>query len=223
MSRPPRTGIKICGITSPCDAARCIEAGADYLGIIFVPETPRYVEISTAISILDAVSKAVPVVGVFQNQPLEVILSVLEKLSLSYVQLHGDEPLEMLEKLPVPVIKVRTIDQAPAQTLATLPLLAHNGPKAWLLDLPKGSSHSHNPWDTPPEPGFLSKIPCGEWWMAGQLSPENIQARVERWQPWVVDVASGVEAAPGEKDPRKVQAFCQAVQQARSQSVFLSQ
>lgn len=198
--------IKICGITSEQDAALAIESGADFIGLIFVERSPRHVTAEQARRIVRSVDGAVPCVGVFQNQPIGIVQELVESLGLDYAQFHGNEPMSDCAAVPVPVIRKQTLDEAfgihrlaEAETPGNI--------KYWLLEPPKGTSLLS--WSAPlplgPEqvgkPSFL----------AGGLSPDNIHIVLSRYQPAGLDVASGVESAPGKKDPELLKQFCKRI------------
>jgi len=202
------TRVKICGITSAEDAAAAVDAGADALGLIFVPGTPRCVAPDVAAGILEAVPPLVATVGVFVDHPLEEVLRIISVLGLHAVQLHGQEPAAYSRRIPVPVIRaLRVRDAASLHPLETYP--AH----AFLLDayvegLPGGTGTPIS-WDLAlrakgGKPVILS----------GGLRPETVAQAVRLVRPYGVDVSSGVEASPGRKDHRKVREFIVNVRQA---------
>ena len=202
------TRVKICGITSAEDAAAAVDAGADALGVVFAPGTPRYVAPDAAAEILAAVPPLVATVGVFVDHPLEDVLRIISVLGLHAVQLHGQEPAAYSRRIPVPVIRaLRVRDAASLHPLETYP--AH----AFLLDayvegLPGGTGTPIS-WDLAlrakgGKPVILS----------GGLRPETVAQAVRLVRPYGVDVSSGVEASPGRKDHRKVREFIVNVRQA---------
>ena len=202
------TRVKICGITSAEDAAAAVDAGADALGLIFVPGTPRCVAPDVAAGILEAVPPLVATVGVFVDHPLAELLRIVAALRLHAVQLHGQEPAAYSRRIPVPVIRaLRVRDAASLHPLETYP--AH----AFLLDayvegLPGGTGTPIS-WDLAlrakgGKPVILS----------GGLRPETVAQAVRLVRPYGVDVSSGVEASPGRKDHRKVREFIVNVRQA---------
>jgi phosphoribosylanthranilate isomerase len=228
----PPIRIKICGITTVEDARLAIEAGADFLGLIFAPRSPRCVEIKTAREIALAVKEETPplgwggatrLVGVFQDQDLAEIQAVVKQVPLDFIQLHGEEPLSLAAQLPLPVIRFAPLVEAG-------PLLGWNAEidttgkriAALLLEPPKGSGLSLPDW--------LEAHPDGEaalrtisretpLFLAGGLTPDNIAAVLHRVRPFAVDVASGVEiqpGAPGRKDAGKLRAFCATIRESHS-------
>ena len=202
------TRVKICGITSAEDAAAAVDAGADALGLVFVPGTPRHVAPDLAAGILEAVPPLVATVGVFMDHPLEEVLRIVSVLGLHAVQLHGQEPAAYSRRIPVPVIRaVRVRDAASLRSLETYP--AH----AFLLDayvegLPGGTGTPISLDLARQAKGRKPVI------LSGGLRPETVSQAVRLVRPYGVDVSSGVEASPGRKDHAKVREFIVNVRQA---------
>jgi phosphoribosylanthranilate isomerase len=210
------TNIKICGLTNLTDALVAAEAGADLLGFIFFPKSPRYVAPATVAAILpevSAVNPAIKTVGVFVNKPANQIATILAESGLDYAQLHGDESPDWFASLHGCCYKA--LRPADAQTAASqaatfAPLSTIDGPR-WMIDAydphAYGGTGQRADWHTAAQlaqryPGLL---------LAGGLTPENVAQALAVVQPWGVDVASGVEAEPGRKDHDKVRTFVEAV------------
>lgn len=213
MSRPL---VKICGITNPDDALSAIKAGADWLGLIFVPGTPRFISIEVARIILDVVRTSkvhVEVVGVFQNAAFQEIQDHLAVLSLDRIQLHGEESPDFCSAFSVPVVKTLFLNEDAdfsclRQLAASYKSVA--SVKTLLLDLPKEKGlQSITQFMNDEELGrFFQDFPC---LMAGGLKPDTISDVLNRFQAIGVDVASGVEQSVGKKDISKMNQFCQLV------------
>jgi phosphoribosylanthranilate isomerase len=214
------TRVKICGITSLEDAWMAVQAGADALGFIFVEKTPRFVTPEQVAAIVRRLPPFVTPVGVFWDHPAGHVKAVIEACGLRAIQLHGDEKPEDWGGAPVPVIKA--IKLPPATTIEGLPeykLGDRIGALKWrrvaaaiLFDSEarwsEGETREPIEWRAirlmgamaPPE----ARIPII---LSGGLTPDNVARAVETVRPFAVDVNSGVEARPGQKDPEKVRRF----------------
>jgi phosphoribosylanthranilate isomerase len=194
--------IKICGLTRPADAEAAIAAGADLLGFVFVAGTPRALDPAEAGWIRDIVGAEK--VGVFRDAELDEIRAVRRDLGLDRVQLHGGEPDEWLEDLgPETLRRVRPDGIDPWRRAAVL-----SGRCLPLLDPGAGDGVAFD-W------GALRPRPTGLWiGLAGGLTPATVAEAIHRVRPALVDVSSGVEAAPGIKDPELMTAFVAAARAA---------
>jgi phosphoribosylanthranilate isomerase len=201
--------IKICGIKTLDDARTAIEAGADMLGFNFHPSSPRYLAPDACAGLLAQVGRrrsSFAAVGVFVNAAPEEIRAVLDGCGLDLAQLSGDEPLETLAALGDRAFKtLRLRDSQPvADILASVPARTH--PPAFLLDAhvlgQYGGTGKTVDWELASHLAQQTSL-----LLAGGLTPENVAEAVRRVRPWGVDVASGVESAPGEKDPVRVREF----------------
>jgi phosphoribosylanthranilate isomerase len=202
------TRVKICGITSLEDAAAAVDAGADAVGMILVPGTPRYVEPERAARIVERLPPLVTAVGVFADHPVEEVLRLVAALRLQAVQLHGNEPAAYSRRMPVPVIRaLRVRDAESLAPVATYPA------QAFLLDAyvegRLGGTGTAIPWELALQ--AKGRVPCI---LSGGLRPETVAEAVRVVRPYGVDVSSGVEASPGRKDHRKVREFIVNVRQA---------
>jgi len=210
--------VKICGLTNHADAQVAWEAGADLLGFIFYAKSPRYVAPTTVAAIvreLRAADRAQPVacVGVFVNHPLAEVAAIVAQVGLDFVQLHGNEDLVQLQALHGRAYKALRPADAPSAHNEAAHFAPHGAPTGprWMLDAydphAYGGTGKRADWELASHlaaqyPGLL---------LAGGLSPDNVAAAVHAVNPWGVDVASGVEASPGQKDHAKVRAFVAAV------------
>ena len=203
------TRVKVCGITRPEDAELAVELGAWALGFILWPRSPRVADIDVAARISAAQRRRVELVGVFVNQTLDEIAHAADELHLSHVQLHGDEGpafcAEAARRSGAKVIKaVRVASAADFQDLERYHTDFH------LLDtaargLRGGTGQT---WDWALAARRRRKIPAI---LSGGLTAGNVASGIVAVEPYAVDVSSGVEAAPGIKDPEKVAAFMAAV------------
>jgi len=207
------TKIKICGIKTLPDALAAIDAGADYLGFNFYPKSARFIKIDACAEITSVLKREHPqiiLVGVFVNSPVDEIKQILETCSLDLAQLHGNETLEMLKALDRKAFKAfRGVPQkvngfARKQAPTLLVDAAVKGAY--------GGTGVTADWSAAVE---LAR--CYPLLLAGGLTVENVAEAVQQVRPWGVDVASGVEASPGEKDASKMKAFVQAVRDGQSQ------
>ncbi len=225
-----RTLIKICGITNVEDAIAAIDAGADCLGLIFVAASPRSISEAQAKTIVEVVRQresSVKLVGVFQNASMEEVTRIVQNVSLDWVQLHGEESPAFCRQMPVPVIKALTVKSAlsPDTLLAQLTEYAPSSAsniQLLLLDTPK-VSETRNAWlavqDVLSDAAVRTQLTETPHFLAGGLLPETVPEVIARFHPHGVDVASGVEIAPGKKDGQKLAAFCRAVRQVENAGV----
>ncbi len=192
--------VKICGITRLEDALAAARLGADWLGFNFWPRSRRYIAPEAAAAIVAALPPAVTPVGVFVDPTAAELGRAIQVSGVRTVQLHGDEPPALCAAVPVPVVKgIRVRD---ARSLAAL---AAYEVSAFLLDSATpgyGGSGTGFDWALASE--IALDVPL---WLAGGLTPENVSEAVRRVRPRGVDVASGVESAPGVKDVRLMEAF----------------
>jgi len=205
--------VKICGITNLDDATLAIEAGADMLGFNFYPPSPRYITPETCGKIIKALERSnhsAVYVGVFVNATKENIASVLNKCGLDLAQLSGDETPEIIQDFGERVFKglrIRYLSEAldKAQKFANK-LIA----PALLVDAHQAGTYGGTGrlanWD-------VARVVAERYpvLLAGGLNPGNVGRALDKVHPWGVDVASGVELIPGEKDPQLVREFIRTV------------
>ena len=205
--------IKICGITREEDAWAAVDAGADALGFVFVPGTPRFIEPERAASITRHLPPFVSCVGLFVNADPALIRAAVTEARLDTVQLHGDESPEvgLLLRGQVRVIQAFRV-QGP-EILLQLPNYRKSA-DAWLLDAyvpgAAGGTGARFDWNLAVEARELGHPLI----LAGGLKPENIADAVRQVRPFAVDVSSGVEISPGRKDFEKVQKLIAAARSA---------
>ena len=206
------TKIKICGIKTVADALAAMDAGADLIGFNFYPKSPRYIDVGRCRDIMSVMRKYghITYVGVFVNASIEEIRVTMETCELSLAQLHGDESSQILNALDGKAFKAfRGIPQ-------NLDGFARHDAPSLLVDASVKGAYGGTgvvaDWNGVAE--LARKYPL---LLAGGLTPENVADAVRQVRPWGVDVASGVESAPGEKDPNKMMAFVQAVRDAQNQ------
>lgn len=200
-----RTRVKICGITNLTDAETAIDAGADALGFIFVPETPRYITPNSASEIIRSLPPFITTVGVFRNVEHKEIEDIATKTGITSVQLHGTESPKFCAQISLPVVKVFEL-----QTKEDLKIIDDYNVNAFLVDKPKSISGG----TINLELALKARHHTNRLILAGGLTPENVADAVQYVKPYAVDVASGVESEKRRKDPQKIKAFISAVKQA---------
>src|SRR5581483_702557 len=203
-----RVRIKICGITTPEDGVMAARAGADAIGLVFFPKSPRFVTSSAARAIAFAVPPFVLRVGVFVDATPEAIREAVEAGSLDVLQLHGHESPETFSSLPRRAIKAIRVGAGFDLAQA----LRYEGRAQGLLldtqsDRALGGTGETFDWslvqEVRPQVSYLV--------LAGGLDSQNAARAIRAVRPDALDVSSGVESEPGRKDPEKVKAFIDAV------------
>ena len=201
--------VKICGITNWEDARRAIAGGADLLGFNFVPTSPRYVTPAKARRMAARLPRKISAVGVFQNESEDTMLEIARRVGLDQLQLHGDEPPAVVERLGrrLGVIKAVRVSKRfrPAE------LGVYRRADAILLDgysrRARGGTGKTFDWTI----ARRAKRPGRRIFLAGGLTPENVAEAIRAARPYGVDVCSGVESRPGKKDARRMKRLLQAV------------
>ncbi len=208
-STPPQ--VKVCGIGRIEDALLAVELGAVAVGLIFWPGSARYVDTGTAIAIAAALPADVMRVGVFVDQAPEYVNDVARRVGLTAVQLHGSESLSAYAPFRLKIIKAfgvsgtfdpSAIDMVPDDV--TVLLDAHDPVR-------HGGTGRTIDWDVAASIAARRHVI-----LSGGLNPQNVRAAVERVRPAMIDVSSGVEAAPGVKDAAKLRAFFEALAYSNS-------
>ena len=213
------TQVKICGNREASDVIMAAEAGADFIGLAFVPGRRRALDGDKAVRIIadlrEKVASPPKVVGLFADQPLDEVDHLVQRCGLDMVQLCGGESLGYCGKIMVPVIKVLhvaeslDVDDAVNSLSKGLSEVRDQGHLVTLdrrvEGLPGGTGQSFN-WDI----ARMLSSKGFQFLLAGGLTPENVSIAVSKVRPWGVDVSSGVETG-GAKDVEKVKAFIRAV------------
>lgn len=210
------TKIKICGVTRTEDAARVAAAGVEYLGLNFWPKSRRYLAPEHAPRIAEAARAAgeIQLVGVFVNAAPAEIAAIVQTVALDAVQLHGDEPPEMVTEIAtatgLPVWKAVAVAGE-----SDISALDRWNADMLLLDTPSaGRGGAGAVFDWALANRARTAFPDRRIVLAGGLDSANVAAAIARVAPFAVDVATGVESAPGVKDPAKLMAFVTAVRGA---------
>lgn len=209
MARPR---VKICGITNWADARRACEAGADFLGFNFYRKSPRYISPARAGKIVKRLPKGVIAVGVFVNESEAAVLATARSVGLDFVQLHGDETPEIVESLArrLRVIKALRV----RKPFRTSQLARFKKASAILLDgfdkHARGGTGKTFDWSVARRARRGRRI-----FLAGGITAENALEASRSARPYALDVCSGVEAAPGKKDPARIKAFMRALEKGK--------
>ena len=200
--------VKICGMTNVHDTLNAVEAGADAVGFIFAPSSPRYVTQETTRTIIRELPPHVTPVGVFVNMPQQTILEVIEMTGIRALQLHGDEMPEATQGFPVPVWKAFRV----GKDFRVDALEAFNV-SAYLLDAfvegRYGGTGKTFDWRI-----AVAAKKYGRIILSGGLTPANIGDAIRTVQPHGVDVNSGVELSPGKKDKTRMRDLMLRIQEA---------
>jgi phosphoribosylanthranilate isomerase len=204
-----RVRVKICGLTRREDAALAASLGADALGFIVWPKSPRAVDADR----VRTISRALPAmplrVGVFVDAPPADVAAIAARAGLDAIQLHGGEPVDAYESLGLRILRVANVaDDAGTEAAGALP--AHVTPLVDAVDpVRRGGTGMTVDWTR--AAALARRRPIV---LAGGLTPENVGEAIARVRPWGVDVASGVEASPGVKSADRLRAFFARVRAA---------
>ncbi|MBU6281028.1 phosphoribosylanthranilate isomerase [bacterium] len=193
--------VKICGVRSVDDALAAVQAGADMIGLNFHPASRRYVDRSAAARIAESVPSGVWCVGVFVDLAREEIEAIRAQVRLDAIQLHGDEPRELLRGWPVPVVRAVRLRSAEEAARAAKEI----EPDYFLCE--GSSERGHGGVGARFDWTWASAFPAERLFLAGGLDPGNVAEAVRSVRPFAVDVASGVESSPGRKEPALVAEF----------------
>lgn len=197
--------IKICGVTTPDDAALAISFGATAIGVNLWPGSKRFVDDVRAKEVLAVVPTHVLKVGVFVNTSPRDVAERVEALALDKAQLHGNEMAHSFTNLE----SSRLIRAVRVSDEGTFSLEAAWQPSLWLYDahaVGYGGSGVQAPWN------LIARLARRPFLLAGGLTPDNVQTAIGATLPAGVDVASGVESSPGHKDPIRLRRFIEAAQ-----------
>ena len=198
--------VKICGITRLEDAEAAIELGAGAIGFVFWPKSPRYLDPERARTIVAALPPFIATVGVFVDQTARLVNGVAARVGLSTVQLHGDEPIEMLGEIERPVVKAMalrasmTAEEADAWPSRVRLLIDAHDPDQ------RGGTGRTVDWKR--AAAVAARRPV---LLAGGLNAANVADAIRTVKPFGIDVSSGVESSPGIKDHARLRALFDAV------------
>lgn len=201
--------IKICGLSTSESVDAAVEAGADAVGFVFAPGSPRSVAADAAAGLVARVPAGVETVGVFRGQPADEVVRLARESGVGVVQLHGDETpadLEAVRSAGFPVVRALS---AARWTAESQDHAAAFGEARLLLDAPDPGAGS-----TFDESVLGGRVLPRGWILAGGLSPTNVARLVETLDPAGVDVSSGVESSRGVKSPALIREFIEAARAA---------
>ena len=202
---PTRVRIKICGITSPALAAAAADAGADAVGVVLAPESPRRLRLPEALEVAASLAGRLPVVAVLAGLPENETAAIAASWP-GPVQIHGSESLEWVASLPRPVWRGLPWNRAAAEAWAACPRVS-----ALVVDGQVPGSGT-----APDLAGLAEALPAlgRPVILAGGLEPGSVGGAIRAHRPYGVDVSSGVERSRGVKDAGLIRAFCDAVRAA---------
>ncbi len=219
------TWIKICGTTNLEDALTAVQAGADALGFVFYEKSPRKIDLESAREIVKNLPPNIETVGVFVDEPVEKILNAVAEAGLTAAQLHGAESrkpdfiealkigrdLKLFLVLPATEISAGLESNVNGESGVSAVFFDSGTPQ-----LPGGTGRTFD-WKAAAS-GIQAISKKLKVVVAGGLNSTNVADAIRILKPWGVDVASGVEARPGKKDPQKVRAFIDAVRKLEKKS-----
>ncbi|MEJ2629954.1 MAG: phosphoribosylanthranilate isomerase [Acidihalobacter sp.] len=207
-----RTRVKVCGITRETDAAAAVAAGADALGLVFYPKSPRCIEPAAAAALVSMLPPFVTTVGLFLDAEAEQVREIMRQVRLDVLQFHGLETAESCRSFGRPYMKAIGAGEG-----ADLRILAKTYADACALLL---DSHAHGQAGGTGRVFDWKRIPADlgrPVVLAGGLKPDNVAEAVRVVRPYAVDVSSGVEATPGIKDAGLIEAFMNEVRRGDSE------
>ncbi len=204
--------IKVCGLTQPDEAKACAELGADAIGLVFYPQSPRHVTVKQAAAITAALPAHATAVGVFVDAGIQMVTQTIDQCGLHVAQLHGSESPSFVADLkkatPAKIVKALFTEKTPGLNNAGAYDVAGFLVECGQGRLPGGNAAD---WDWSLAEPFGRDYPLI---LAGGLGPDNVFQAIGSSLPDAVDASSGLEANPGRKDIAKVERFIQAVRQA---------
>jgi phosphoribosylanthranilate isomerase len=209
MSQRHYPEIKVCGLTRPDEAKACADLGADAVGLVFYPPSPRNVTLEQAAAIKDILPSSVAAAGVFVDPSPEALLQTVNRVGLDVIQLHGAESPEYVSQLSRQtdrkIIKALFAKKAPGMQLAHTYRVNGFLVECGYGPLPGGNAMA---WDWGAARPFAQQHPLI---LAGGLGPETVEDAIAACLPDAVDASSALEDRPGRKDLSKVKHFIQAI------------
>lgn len=221
---PPRTRIKICGLTRPEDVRAAVDAGADAIGLVFYDKSPRFLDVARAAELAEQVPPFVTVTGLFVNADAEEVAHVTERVPLTLLQFHGDETAqqctEIARRCRLPYVRAARVQ--PGLDLVEFADQYRDAAGLLLDAFVEGYGGGGHVFDwtlipaqwLPPIPTSPPASDAPRIVLSGGLNAQNVAGAIERVRPYAVDVSSGVEASKGVKDHARIAAFVRAVRRA---------
>lgn len=202
--------VKVCGLTAIEEAVGCVEMGVNAIGLVFYPQSSRFVGFQRGAAITAAVSGRAVTVGVFVDESFDTIMRTVDNCGLGIVQLHGKESPQLVNRLrnqDLAVVKALFLSRSPYFAEAS-----DFEASAFLLECGSGKQPGGNAvsWDWQKARTVERNTPLI---LAGGLTPQNVSVAIHAATPDAVDVSTGVESAPGQKDISKINAFINMVSQ----------
>jgi phosphoribosylanthranilate isomerase len=206
--------LKVCGMTRLEDAELAADLGADAVGFVFWPKSPRMVTVETAVRMAEVLEGRVLRVGVFVGASLGHVTDYVQRVGLDAIQLHGDEAVDDFKTVPGRIIRaVSLADERDVVAAANLPPDVTPLVDRYDRNRRGGTGQKAN-WDL--AGALAAKRPI---WLAGGLTDDNVAEAIRKVKPAGVDVSSGVESAPGVKDRARLEAFITAVRAAETEGL----
>jgi len=203
-----RTRIKICGLTRIEDVHQCVDLGVDAVGLVFAAGSPRCLDLGTAARLANSIQGWVWRVGLFRDPDEAGVSKCLDAVDLDMLQFHGREADAFCAGFGLPYLKALSVSEVGQAGWAD----AYPGARAFIVDShrPGGEGGTGRSFDWTRFPGDSARPVI----LAGGLSPANVGQAIASTRPWGVDVSSGVESAPGIKDPDKLRSLIEEVRRA---------
>ncbi len=204
--------IKICGLTRKQDVHAAIAAGVDAIGLVFVPASPRFVDLHTASKLAAEIPAGIDIVGLFMNADSDAVATSCQQLPLTALQFHGSEENDFAAQFGLPWMKTIAMGkQQQTRLKTTINFQAWPDACALLFDanMPGQQGGQGEVFDWYDIPAIKQKLV-----LAGGLNSANVRTAIEQVKPWAVDVSSGVETSPGHKDKDLILRFCNEVRAA---------
>jgi len=211
-----RTRVKICGMTRVEDVQAAARAGADAIGLVFYPPSPRFLSLDRACQLASEVPPFVSTVALFVNPTAAEVYSVLDRVKPAMLQFHGEEAPEFCKQFGVPYLKAYRVKSGVSPEVDLLEYLRpYSSAVGWLLDshvAEYGGVGESFDWSL--VPAERARDEMRPVVLSGGLTRDNVREAVRRVRPWAVDVSSGVEVSKGIKDAATIAAFITEVKNA---------